>query len=749
MNDVSFKKGLSTQLPATRSDDTLYFVSDKGQLYIGEHNIGENLNDLTVQNVITAKGLSYKDDSSTETSLSGVGFTVDPSNIPGGWSRNLISVKSYENDDTEGNPSTIRILGAYGGAHVNGKAKLISIYMGGSYNDPWLEMDMSTEEFTFKNTPKVGADLLATTSQLALVPGLGVGAYQTPQNTALSNYGIALGKDSVAGLKVFYYTGIDFVNKQIYLADLTSESSTEERDQQGYLPIVVTTDEQRTNLFINDFPLSPVWEVGDDLGLVNASHYVYQIQVAKVEGNRVTYTGDLEFTDITLKDANEEYLDVDTDSYTIFSMTHPLEGAFLQKNCNMAMGLESKASGSYSFAIGVDTSAYNYGFACGYYTKANYASFACGGGSKALGLWSHAEGGGETLNGVAHYVIAQGRYSHAEGQGSNAIGNASHSQGYLTKANKFASHAEGVKTEANAEASHAEGNSTKTLGNYSHAEGYNTQAGKLDASGNPSAGCSHTEGTGTRALAYASHAEGNGCIVEGQTGHAEGWGTQIFSSAVEGGHAEGRLTKVYSSYAHAEGYGTTAGSEDPSINGTGAHSEGLSTIAQRKASHAGGNGSKALGEQSFAHGFQCETQGSNTTAFGYQAKALAYCAFAGGYQSQTSYAHSFVYGENLIGGAQGQVVFGRFNTSTSDVFVLGAGTGTAAASRKNAMTVSRGGVLKLCSGGSVTIGSTTLDENILQLPAEGSLKIGNKILTATLIQKLVDIVAVGDTTFGA
>ena len=199
MNDVSFKKGLSTKLPATRSDDTLYFVSDKGQLYIGEHNIGENLNDLTVQNVITAKGLSYKDAAGgTLTSLTEVGLTVDPSNVVGGWDRNLISVKSYENDDTEGNPSTIRVLGAYGGAHINGKSKLISIYMGGSYNDPWLKMDISTEEFTFKNTPKVGTKTLATTDQVVVTSGTGVNSINTSGNSASGADSVAFGLKTVA-----------------------------------------------------------------------------------------------------------------------------------------------------------------------------------------------------------------------------------------------------------------------------------------------------------------------------------------------------------------------------------------------------------------------------------------------------------------------------------------------------------------------------------------------------------------------
>lgn len=75
------------------------------------------------------------------------------------------------------------------------------------------------------------------------------------------------------------------------------------------------------------------------------------------------------------------------------------------------------------------------------------------------------------------------------------------------------SHAEGNGTQAVGDYSHAEGSTTTALGNYSHAEGRDTQA-----IGN----YSHAEGTQTQAIGIYSHAEGNNTIAAAEYQHVQG-----------------------------------------------------------------------------------------------------------------------------------------------------------------------------------------------------------------------------------
>ena len=78
------------------------------------------------------------------------------------------------------------------------------------------------------------------------------------------------------------------------------------------------------------------------------------------------------------------------------------------------------------------------------------------------------------------------------------------------------SHAEGNGVIASGNAAHAEGENTKAIGNESHAEGNNTRASSIG---------SHAEGSGTIASGIGSHAEGSGTIASGHESHAGGYGT--------------------------------------------------------------------------------------------------------------------------------------------------------------------------------------------------------------------------------
>lgn len=156
------------------------------------------------------------------------------------------------------------------------------------------------------------------------------------------------------------------------------------------------------------------------------------------------------------------------------------EGAGTQSlgRASHAEGRHSIASGNYAHAEGFDTFAGDNGGQrtstsesdkIGFFTHAEghntlaegNSSHAEGKKSRALGLASHAEGG----------ALAKGRYSHAEGLGSNAEGNQSHTEGFYTHSIGDTSHAEGNTTISQGTSSHAEGSHTLAQGVNSHAEG--------------------------------------------------------------------------------------------------------------------------------------------------------------------------------------------------------------------------------------------------------------------------------------
>lgn len=85
--------------------------------------------------------------------------------------------------------------------------------------------------------------------------------------------------------------------------------------------------------------------------------------------------------------------------------------------------------------------------------------------NKAVGNYSHAEGGGTTASGTSSHsegggTTASGNYSHSEGSGTVASGNYSHSEGYNTKASSMYQHVEGKYNveDANSKFAHIIGN---------------------------------------------------------------------------------------------------------------------------------------------------------------------------------------------------------------------------------------------------------------------------------------------------
>jgi hypothetical protein len=257
-----------------------------------------------------------------------------------------------------------------------------------------------------------------------------------------------------------------------------------------------------------------------------------------------------------------------------------------------AEGNQTTAAGGSSHAEGIST------------TAGELCAHAEGAGTHAAGPASHAEGG-ETLA-SAMYSHAEGNYTyaldlcaHAEGQNTTAYGSASHAEGNsankavtvegidltdnnnitttwtntkFSLANGVYSHVEGDNCLALGSCSHAEGSVTKAIGSCAHAEGSATTA---------AAAYSHAEGQGTAAAAAYSHAEGQGTQAGGTYSHAEGYKSIAAGSA---SHAEGYNCGTAKNYSHAEGYYTSAVMINQHVQG---HYNTSSTVASSQTGTAG------------------------------------------------------------------------------------------------------------------------------------------------------------------
>ena len=111
------------------------------------------------------------------------------------------------------------------------------------------------------------------------------GEYEDYKNRAISQTSMAVGAGTIAGLKGWYYSKIDFTNKKITLSDKPT-----------YI-LVGTT-------LINGGWSSgtPNIKVGDKISLVNDSKYDYCGEVASVSGNVITLKESLSFTELTKDD---------------------------------------------------------------------------------------------------------------------------------------------------------------------------------------------------------------------------------------------------------------------------------------------------------------------------------------------------------------------------------------------------------------------------------------------------------------
>lgn len=374
--------------------------------------------------------------------------------------------------------------------------------------------------------------------------------------TSFDKNSMALGMGVISSCKGYYYKSIDINSKKIYLS--TTQANP---------PVISTVDNTDTSFS------TPAYTVGDEIGIVNSTIYVFHgVTIKSISNNVIVYDGDLPFDTI---DEATVAVGAKQWSYSVFVPKKPTIGSIVLTKGAFAEGGDTKAVGAYSHAEGY--------------------------GTIAAGQSAHAEG----------RDTKAGSNAHAEGQDTIARGGNSHAEGAMTLASGTGSHAEGYGTKAMGQQSHAEGEGTKSVGRVSHTEGLNTTAEGMAAHAEGSQTIangmySHAEGEGGDALGKGSHAEGRGTVAEGEGSHAEGYSTDATGTA---SHSEGGDTKASGDYSHAEGFNAKATS-------LRAHAEGLNTTASGINSHAEGNGTYAEGANSHAEGHSTVSKGAISHAEG-------------------------------------------------------------------------------------------------------------------------------------
>lgn len=469
----------------------------------------------------------------------------------------------------------------------------------------------------------------------------------TYKNEALNEGCVSLGANSKAGLKGYYFTYIDFYTNQIWLHN---KQFTIKTSSGGWTKNSVS-DANRCG-----------WAKGDVISFTCNGHYDNSATIVNVVDNVITVDelpftpDDIPSTIISIEEANNKF-----DKCSVFCVKKFNIGTVELGGNAFAIGTNTQASNAVAYTEGYNTVAYGkYSHAEGNETEAGYNAHSEGYKTKALGERSHAEGIETTAKGKCSHVegrsnTSNGDNSHAEGYGNTAGGWGSHVEGQNSKANGITSHAEGYGTIANGEQSHAEGRETKTseTAKYSHAEGYKTLTeGKY----------SHAEGGETTAIGNYSHAEGYDTTANGGASHAEGSSTE----AGENAHSEGLRTKATGNNSHAEG-------QDTQATGTAAHAEGDSNLTEALCSHIEGFSNKIYRNGADSSHAEGENNIVNTGAYA-----------------------SHVEGEYNRVNNKAEHASGRYNKSIKSTIATKAtqfsiGIGTSDDDRKNALEVKKNG----------------------------------------------------------
>lgn len=328
---------------------------------------------------------------------------------------------------------------------------------------------------------------------------------------AMSAGSLAVGVQSYAGCRGFYWWDIDFTNNIITL-------STNQK------PIILGsrewTDKAKTQL--------SNWAIDDKITIINDGNYTLCSVITAIDAEAGTITVDsLPFTEIV-----SQIVPLN-DDYSVVNPSKPQYGVVELGFGARVYGVMNKAVGTLSYSEGKSNiSAGDFSHTEGYENVAGYIAHAEGKNTEATGKYSHTEG---------HATEASGQNAHAEGSDCHANGTSSHAEGFECWAIAKYAHAENRGCIARGEAAHAEGDHTNAKGPSSHAEGRRTNATAKD---------SHAEGFNTTAMGISSHAEGYQTWVEGDYAHGEGRDVVVIGDYA---HGEGQKTDARGDHQHVQG----------------------------------------------------------------------------------------------------------------------------------------------------------------------------------------------------
>lgn len=337
--------------------------------------------------------------------------------------------------------------------------------------------------------------------------------------------------------------------------------------------------------------------------------------------------------------------------------------------------------------------------------------------NKATGRYSHAEGYG---------TDSSGNYSHAEGQSTFAHGEGSHAEGGFYNANNIDYNTEYIFTTVDG----GDGFSCDTLipvGTVIYFKNSDDNFAGVDkimsVTGTESPYIHYLSNTSDSkegniykgyvvnrgAIGSYSHVEGSRTLAFGMQSHAEGNSTKAIGSS---SHAEGYNTNAESTYSHAEGYYTTASGN------YGSHAEGNRTTASGDYSHAEGNGTIAASTDQHVQGRYNIEDSSNKYAH----------IVGNGYDSALSNAHTLDWDGNAwfkgnikTGGttyddAPNTVVTSLGTPTDSGQILIGNTDGTAEWSTETLPELSQRITNLEQSGGSGGGSSADIFEEVLELP---------------------------------
>lgn len=377
------------------------------------------------------------------------------------------------------------------------------------------------------------------------------GEYDGYSNKAISKTSVALGGASNAGLKGWYYSGIDFTNNKIYL----SKTQPNSIKTSGF-----TTD---TTITLDDIQgpeeglivkKRTQYIAGDSISIVCDAKYENKCKITAVEPGIIT----VDAIPFTSDDLPSYTLGIGKmpDDFTLYSVMPEVNSTTKQltvRNWNQG-GIDL---GGASLAEGANTYAVNVG------------AHAEGIQTVAYGQYSHTEGFGNKA----------GYAAHAEGKNNTAIGEQSHAEGYNNITYMHNSHVEGNLNINRGVASHIEGR-----GNVVSTDPSDVTTTTSSTPGNLN--YSHVEGLGNALRhGYAGHLEGYENVVYGNYGHVEGYKNTIgdADTIVNGVHIEGVRNTSYASGVHIEGADNVANS-----TATHSHIEGRYNITNNLREHAQG-----------------------------------------------------------------------------------------------------------------------------------------------------------------